>query len=127
MITDFKRTRKYSKKDYSLVINILNCFDRWVTLSNILTEVSNLSNQLPKHRKPEYFEIFAKEITLLEEHYLESKEISQIQALKKYSITDVAISMVSPQKFLVLTDDFPLLNYLRSQDVEVINFNHIRF
>lgn len=127
LITSFKRTKKYTKDDYYLVINLLDKFQHWVTLPNILTEVSNLSNQLTGYKKDEYFKIFAKGITLLEENYLESQEIAKTKAFNKFGITDAGISMLSSQNYLVLTDDLPLSNYLQGQGVDVINFNHLRF
>lgn len=127
VIADFKRTEKYIKDDYYLLINLLDKIQPWVTLPNILTEVSNLSNQLAGNKKDEYFTVFAKGITVLEEHYLESREIAKTQEFKKFGITDAGIKTLAPQKYLILTDDFRLSQYLEKQKIDVINLNHLRF
>ena len=45
---------------------------------------------------------------------------------EKFGLTDTAIIHSSRDKYLVITDDFPLSNYLRTNDVDVINFTHLR-
>ena len=47
--------------------------------------------------------------------------------LGEIGITDAGILMLASQNYLVLTDDLPLFNYLQSQSVDVINFNHLHF
>jgi uncharacterized protein YacL len=47
-------------------------------------------------------------------------------AFPKLGLTDTAIFRAATGKFLVLTDDFRLAQYLSSQNVDVVNFNHLR-
>jgi hypothetical protein len=44
----------------------------------------------------------------------------------KFGLTDTAIRMIAPGKYLVLTDELPLYQLLSKRKVDVINFNHIR-
>ena len=68
-IPKFKRTAKYVIEDFLTVARIIDFFSRIVTTPNILTEVSNLSGQLHEAVKTRYFQLFAKQICVLDEHY----------------------------------------------------------
>lgn len=48
LITRFKRTSRFTVRDYELVGNFLAAFERRITTPHILTEVSNLAGQLPQ-------------------------------------------------------------------------------
>jgi len=41
-------------------------------------------------------------------------------------LTDSSILLAARNGFLILTDDFPLSNFLASEGLDVINFNHLR-
>ena len=53
--------------------------------------------------------------------------LAQAESFAKFGLTDTAIVKLVKDQFLVLTDDFPLSNYLGKQGVDVLNFNHLRF
>lgn len=126
LIPTFKRTRTFTKEDYSLVVDIFNYFEVKVATPNILTEVSNLLGQLAEYLKPECFARFAKGISLLDEHYILSVDIAQVEGFKRFGLTDIGILNLARSTYLVLTDDFKLSQYLQKQGVDVLNFNHIR-
>jgi hypothetical protein len=44
----------------------------------------------------------------------------------KTLITDCGIATLAKNKYLVLTDDFKLANYLQKIEIDTINFNNIR-
>ena len=59
----FKRTRgRYSAQDFDSLTDIVLKFDRIVTTPNVLSELSNLSNQWAEPAKTRYFERFAQKI-----------------------------------------------------------------
>lgn len=125
LINRFKRTvNKFSIEDYYLLYNLLNNFQAMVTTPNILTEVSNLAGQLNDPAKSQFFTLLARSITLLKEHYIPSTDTAQTPAFIKFGITDAGIAQIKP--YLVLTEDFALAQYLQSQNIDAINFNHIR-
>ena len=126
-IPQFKRTKTFSLEDYDILVNLLHNFSKVITLPNILTEVSNLSGQLSENLRENYFNIFATEIILLQEEYLPSATIARMTEFRKFGITDTAIFRLVKDKYLVLTDDFKLSQYLQKQSIDVINFNQIRF
>ena len=128
LIERFKRTvsRGFEASDYELLTNFLKLFDdRVVTTPHILTEVSNLAGQLGS-QKQRFFSYFAKGISQLIEHCEPSKNLAQVESFVKFGLTDAAIIDLVKGQFLVLTEDFPLANYLSQQGVDVINFNHLR-
>ena len=126
LIPRFKRTRQFSVEDYATLISILDLFDRIATTPHILTEVSNLSGQLREPARSEYFKKFSSDITLLEEENVASRDVAQMQEFVKFGLTDTGIIHLTKGKYLVLTDDFRLSQYLQSAGVDVVNFNHIR-
>ena len=126
LIPRFKRTRQFSVEDYATLISILGLFDRIATTPHILTEVSNLSGQLGEPARSEYFKKFSSDITLLEEENVASRDVAQTQEFVKFGLTDTGIIHLTKGKYLVLTDDFRLSQYLQSAGVDVVNFNHIR-
>ncbi len=126
LIPVFKRTKMFTVEDYSTLVAILNHFKRIVTTPNILTEVSNFSGQLPEHLKHDYFEKFASGITLLDEHYLRSDEISEMRAFKRFGLTDAGIIHLVKDNYLIITANFKLAQYLQKEGVDALNFNYIR-
>ncbi len=125
-IPRFKRTMMYTSADHSLLVRFLGYFKKVVTTPHILTEVSNLAGQLPNHLKPGVFEKFATGITLLDEEYAPATEISRRAEFARFGMTDSAVSHHAKGRFLVLTDDFRLSQYLQHENVDVFNFNHLR-
>ena len=90
-----------------------------------MTEVSNLSNKLPENIRNEYFRFVAAQVVSLEETYLASAAVSEMPEFARFGLTDAAITGVARNRYLVLTDDFRLSNFLRSEGQDVVNFNHI--
>ena len=126
LIPKFKRTRQFTVEDHAILISLLGLFDKIVTTPNILTEVSNLSGQLGEPKKSEYFKKFSSGISLLEEEYVASKDVADMQEFVRFGLTDTGIVHLTRGKYLVLTDDLQLSQYLQSAEVDVINFNNIR-
>lgn len=125
-VNTFKRTRKYTKEDYDLIIKLMKYFKFIVTTPNVLTEVNSLSNSLKDKYKVKFYEIFSNTISKLNEFHMQSKEIVDKTEFRKFGLTDSIIYHVSNNKYLLLTDDFRLSQYIQSKNGDVINFNHIR-
>lgn len=125
-IRTFKRTREFTLDDFDLLLKLLTHFARVVTTPNILTEVSNLSNQLRTDDKRNYYSIFAGGVQRLEEGHTPSAGICALDHFKTFGLTDSGIINLAKGKYLVLTVDFPLAAYLQSAGIAVINFNQLR-
>jgi hypothetical protein len=125
LITNFKRTSsRFVVEDYDTLTLLLKPIEKIITTPNILTEVSNLSNN--EILGPGYFDKFAHNISLLTEVYLRSEDIVKVEGFRKFQLTDTGILETAREKYLVLTEDFALSQFLQKQGVDTLNFNHIR-
>lgn len=125
-IPRYDRTAQFTAEDYDTLLALLQRFDKIVTTPNILTEVNSLSGQIKEPARTSYFAKLAEGIHVIEEHYVESREAASTERFAKMGLTDAGILRLAKDKYLVLTDDFPLSQYLQKVGVDVINFNHIR-
>jgi rRNA-processing protein FCF1 len=125
-ISTFVRTKKFTVEDYYWIRAIMGCFSKKVTTPNILTEISNLSGKFDAGLRAEFFHKLRTHFQVLDETHLPSREAAASRIFARLGLTDTVISEVAKQKYLVLTDDFPLANYLVSIKADVINFNHYR-
>jgi len=125
-IQKFKRTDQFTVGDYELLADYVEQFRELVTTPSILTEVSNLLGQLPENLRYHFWQHFAHGLKNLHEHYTPSQELGDQNAFPKFGLTDTAILRAASGRYLVLTDDFRLTQYLTGQNIDVINFNHLR-
>ncbi|MEM8641452.1 MAG: PIN domain-containing protein [Cyanobacteria bacterium P01_G01_bin.54] len=126
-IEKFKRTKKYTIADYKQLRELLGLFARIVTTPHILAEVSNLANQL---NDPDRGKCLSNLQVILNngivEKYVLGAEISKDKKFATFGIKDCGIKYIAPQKFLVLTDDFKLKQYLEGSGIDAINFENLR-
>ncbi|MFB2838165.1 PIN domain-containing protein [Floridanema evergladense] len=126
-ISQFNRTEKFTPEDYDLLVRILLFFQRIVTTPNILTEVNSLINGIGEPERSRCLEIFANIVNeKLSEFYIESTSAVKLENFTKFGLTDCGIINIARDKYLVLTDDFKLANYLQTIKIDVINFELIR-
>jgi rRNA-processing protein FCF1 len=125
-IERFKRTVQFTVDDFELLVAFVERFKEVVTTPSILTEVSNLLGQLPDKLRYSFYQRFAYGLKNLHEHYTPSQELGDEKAFPKFGLTDTAILQAANKKYLVLTDDFRLAQYLQGRNIDVINFNHLR-
>jgi rRNA-processing protein FCF1 len=125
LIVNAKRIRKYTIGDFELLKDFMESFDSIVTTPNILTEISNLTEFSGKIRT-DYFKRFGISIAKFDERFFAAKSFSSEDYFEKFGLTDAAIIHSARNKYLVITDDFPLSNYLQKNDVDVINFTHLK-
>jgi len=124
-ISRFKRTDTFDLDDFTFLKLLLSQFDRLLTTPAILAEVSNLSAQLGEPLRTTYFESFRNEITLLDERYIRSDDAASGGCFIRLGLTDSGIHLLARQN-LVLTVDLQLYLFLLSENLDAINFNHLR-
>jgi hypothetical protein len=108
-IGNFKRTKQFTIEDYDLLVLLLRPFKKLITTPNILTEVANLSGQLGEPARIPYFQTFAEGIKLMEEEYIESREIAAQAEFVKMGLTDIGILTRSKDNywFSLTISDYP--------------------
>ena len=126
IISRFNRTEQFTIEDYTVLCNLLKYFQKIVSTPNILTEISNLSQQIRDPARSKLFDNFSNQIHVIEEHYIKSKVAANNDNFEKFGLTDIVIIELVAGRFLLLTDDFKLSQYLLKKTIDVINFNHIR-
>lgn len=123
----FKRTMQFTSDDHDLLVGFIKHFRRVVTTPHIITEVSNLAGQLGDRSRTGVFETLSAGIGLFDERHTPASDLAEDPAFPRFGITDTAVLREAKGRFLVLTDDFRLSQYLRSEGVDVFNFHHLRF
>ncbi|MGB3571592.1 MAG: PIN domain-containing protein [Phormidesmis sp.] len=127
-INRFRRTEQFSSLDYDLLVDLFRRFKVIATTPNILTEISNLINQLDEPDRSECYKVFASGIAFLEETYLPSRDVaSSYWPFSKYGLTDCGIAELAQNKYLVLTDDLRVTRYFNDRGIDTVNFNNLRY
>ncbi|MBD0320928.1 MAG: hypothetical protein ICV87_11380 [Gemmatimonadetes bacterium] len=126
-IPRFKRTQQFTSGDHALLTDFLGLFRRVVTTPHILTEVSNLAGQLADRTRTGVFETLSEGIELFHERHTPASELAAEPAFPRFGIADAAVLHEAKGRYLVLTDDFRLSQYLQSEGVDVFNFHHLQF
>ena len=124
-ISSFKRTDKYTARDFSLVTDIMNKFERRITTPHILAETDNLTRQLPGREHNAVAAILAPLIENLFEIYSPSVTAVRHERYSTLGLTD-CVTIAAADEILVITDDLRLSNILSHLGRDAININHIR-
>lgn len=64
---------------------------------------------------------FARGLKIMMEPYTPSRELGDTEDFPKFGLTDTAMLLAARGSYLVLTDDFPLAQYLETQEMDVAN------
>lgn len=126
-IKTFKRTKGYSIEEFSWVEDIIHKFSKIIVTPQILAELSNLSKQMDKPKLKQYFSKLVGVIKKSREIYINKDQLMEINSLVEVGFTDFSIiKSATAGKYLVFTDDWPLIGYLQKEKVDVINLNWFR-
>jgi|SRR5215213_2178505 len=125
-IEKFKRTRAYTREDYSLLSEFVSGYDGLLATPNILTEVSNLTGYLSEPLRSRGFATLAALVAELVEVHFPSIEVVHHPYYTVLGLADISVLLASRGRATVLTDDFDLYARLSAEGVSVINFNHVR-
>jgi uncharacterized protein YacL len=79
---------------------------------------------LPEHLKPLWSEHFAQQTTSLLEVFEPAVKVMQQVSFGAFGLTDAAVHEAA-QDTLIVTEDFRLSGFLRSQGVAVLNFRDL--
>ena len=117
----FTPLNKQYVDDFPLIEKLVESFSRLYTTPNGLTEVSNLGRKAGS----KFYDRLNALISLLEEQYCASREATQTSLFGRLGLTDSVLFTLGP-KFLIVTADFGRYMSLRAQNVDAVNFNHLR-
>ena len=123
-MSSFKRLNCFQIEDIELLSETLKVFSAVRTTPHVLTEVSNLANQLPSWIKDDWSEHFSRQIQLIPEEWIPAATIGADEFMW-LGLTDAGLATLA-QTHVILTLDFPLSNSLESRGLNVINFTHLR-
>jgi len=126
LIGTFKRTNTFAVEDFDFLVKFQSLFVKVVTTPNILTEVNSLGAQLGEPAKRNWFRQFAGHIEVFDERPVISREVAEQEQFPRFGLTDLGILKIATRRFLVLTDDFRLSQFLAAKGIDVVNFNHLR-
>jgi hypothetical protein len=93
-----------------------------------LTELTNLTDNLPIKRPALFFEYLAlvfNEDNRFSEDFESSSEIMKTKAFIKLGLADSAVVQFS-YKYIIFTDDLELYSFVESYGNSAINVNHLR-
>ena len=125
-ISRFKRTKRFIPEDFDLARRFISNFNKLGTTPSILTEASNLLNELTPPLSETVLLAMAQWIAVTIERYVPSRELVLLPHYSKLGLADASISAAASSNYLVLTDDFKLSQVLESSGMQVVNFNHLR-
>jgi predicted nucleic acid-binding protein len=125
-IEPFKRTSRYTKADYDLLVRVLAKFAPLYTVAHVLAEVSNLTD-LPGSERLLARHVLKETILLLNEVEMPSTQAAEDRLYQDLGLVDAAIGAVArAHNCGVLTDDLDLYLRLSRDKVNVVNFTHLR-
>jgi predicted nucleic acid-binding protein len=128
LIERHKRTQQFTAEDYRLLEDVLSRFQTVVTTPNVLTEVSNLVDQVGGPVAQTLQELLVSVIGKLEEQYVASSDCCGLEEFRRLGLADAAILRLAQDRgdLMILTDDIHLYLALQRSGLEAINFNHLR-
>jgi hypothetical protein len=121
----YNKLSKYDTEDYHLLLRLKGVFKKAVTTPHVLTEVSNLVNDLPVQTKSECLKKFYETFVEIDELAIPSMEAAQRPEFHFLGLTDSALALVS-DRYLIVTDDARLVKKMNESRLEALNFNHLR-
>jgi predicted nucleic acid-binding protein len=125
-IETFKRTSKYTRADYHLLVRVLSTFEPLYTVAHVLAEVSNLTDLTGPERK-QARRVLNKTISLLNEAAMPNAPAAEDRLYHRLGLVDAAIGAVAlAHSCCVLTDDLDLYLGLARDKSSVLNFTHLR-
>lgn len=126
-ITVFKRTSKYSKSDYDLLVRIIKLARKPLyTVAHVLAEVSNLT-VLSGAERLQARRVLKGIVADLLEPGIASVRAADAREYESLGLVDAAIATVAREhNCAVLTDDLDLYVSLARQNIEAFNFAHLQ-
>lgn len=124
LIKSFKRLQMFSLDDFQTLREISLSF-KISTTAHVLTEISNLSNDLPHHQKQIIFPYLASRIQFLHENTTVAKDSVLRPEFVPFGLTDSVLSELC-HSYVLVTNDGRLAAHLRRQQRIVLTMDDLR-
>ncbi len=125
-IANFKRTSRYDRDAFELLVRTMDEFRQIYTVAHVMAEVSNLTD-LNGEERLRARRILADSVAVFQEPHVPSLVAVGRSPYESLGLTDSAIAIVARnKKCTVLTDDFELYFSLMREGLPVVNFSHLR-
>lgn len=122
-IQKFKRTAQFQIEDFYKLAREIGRFDVIITTPNLLTEASNICNQLKSWLKDEVFAIMSQFIAISDEIYIESRLPACDPRFAEFGLTDMGMIHAAKDRYPILTTDGRLASFARSLGIVVVEFS----
>jgi hypothetical protein len=123
LIGDSKRLKSFSVADFNRLTALCRPFGAYVTLTSILTEVSNLLD-IGKHRASSMTQALQSYVRNAEELLVASLPVIESSAFGRLGLTDATILLSLRPDTTVITVDFALMGLLADMRIPAINLRH---
>ncbi len=124
-ISSYKRTRAFNEREYAFLDALFRRVPTRFTSPNILTELDNLSRQLPERSHAEIGMVVHAVAEDMVEVYDPSLPHLGGKDHARVGLTD-ALLLNAAKRSMVVTDDYRLALLIESRGGDAVNFNHLR-
>jgi len=121
----FKRVKTYTRQDILLLAWLLSQFKGVVTTSYVLSEASNLANELTGSLRDSWFSGLAEFAKVTAEAHVATQILGVRSETVRFGVADSALSYLSDE-YTLITSEYRLSGYLESVGQQVLNFNNLR-
>lgn len=121
LISRHSRTARFTYDDFQIINRVIDFFETKISTPHILTEVSNLiGRDLPIRNA------LGSYIATSTEKFAQGFELVAKESYLKFGLADTATFTISKNKYLVITDDGPLLGFLTSNGIDAVDLRTLR-
>jgi hypothetical protein len=122
-ISTFKRTQKYNLPIFHAVASVLTRFERRYTTPCVVTELDNLSRNLPEREWAAISESLHRIVSTFIEIYTDSLLLLRDPMHSAIGVADCSMAVIPD--ILIFTDDLPFATRMEQQGREVLNLSHL--
>ena len=121
LIRNHARTSAFSIDDFDRLSRFVDYFEKKIVTPHVLTETSNLLGKSVELRG-----VFGAFINSAKEIPIPAKSVAATSAFLAAGLTDAGILSVAEKKYLLVTDDGPLLGLSTGAKVDCVSLAQIR-
>jgi predicted nucleic acid-binding protein len=125
-VPTFKRTRAYTRDDFRLLLGFMSRFGTLMVTPHILTEATNLLDDLKEPMRTTAFGFLRELISRSEERFEKSAELAGRRQFVRLGLADTAVHSVAEAGAALLTADLDLYLAASATSRHAVNFNHLR-